>query len=58
MVEIPKMLSEMDPHEALSFIGAILQNLLFDLDDETKMDFLSRLFGAPDTDKVSSLVHL
>ncbi|MFO7599776.1 MAG: hypothetical protein R6X27_08200 [Candidatus Desulfacyla sp.] len=58
MVEIRKILADMAPQEALSAIGAILQELFSSLDDETKMDFLSRLFGAPGTDKVSSMVHL
>jgi hypothetical protein len=58
MGQIRKMLSDMAPQEALSEIGAILQELISGLDDETKMDFLSRLFGAPGKDKVSSLVHL
>jgi hypothetical protein len=58
MVEIRKILADMAPEEALSAIGAILQELFSSLDDETKMDFLSKLFGAPNTDKVSSMVHL
>jgi hypothetical protein len=58
MVEIRKILADMAPQEALSAIGAILQELFSSLDDERKMDFLSRLFGTSGTDKVSSLVHL
>jgi len=58
MVEIRKIVGDMAPQDALSEIGTILQGLFSSLDDETKMDFLSRLFGAPGTDKVSSMVHL
>jgi len=58
MVEIRKIVAGMAPQEALSEIGVTLQELFSSLDDETKMDFLSRLFGAPGKDKVSSLVHL
>jgi hypothetical protein len=58
MVEIRKILADMAPQEALSAVGDILQDLFSGLDDETKMDFLSRLFGASGKDKVSSLVHL
>ncbi len=58
MVEIREILGDMLPHDALTEIGAILQELFSSLDDETKMGFLSKLFGAPGTDKVSSMVHL
>jgi hypothetical protein len=47
MKEIRKILADMAPQDALSAIDAILQELLSSLDDETKMDFLSKLFGAP-----------
>jgi hypothetical protein len=58
MVEIRKILTDMAPQEALSAVGDILQDLFSGLDDERKMDFLSRLFGTSGKDKVSSLVHL
>ena len=58
MVEIRKIMADMAPQEALSAIGAILQKLFSSLDDETKMDFLSKLFGSPGADKVYSMVHL
>ena len=58
MTEIRKIMADMAPEAALSEIGKILQDIFSDLDDETKMDFLSKLFGAPGTDKVSSMVHL
>jgi len=52
------MMADMAPEAALTEISKILQDLFSSLDDETKMDFLSRLFGLSGTDKVSSLVHL
>jgi len=58
MTEIRKIMADMAPEAALSEISKILQDLFSSLDDETKMDFLSRLFGPSGTDKVSSLVHL
>jgi hypothetical protein len=58
MAQLQKIMAEMAPQEALSAVGDILQELFSGLDDETKMDFLSRLFGVPGKDKVSSLVHL
>ena len=58
MTEIQKMIAAMAPEAALTEISKILQNLFSSLDDETKIDFLSRLFGPSGTDKVSSLVHL
>ncbi|MDZ7700141.1 MAG: hypothetical protein U5R49_25515 [Deltaproteobacteria bacterium] len=58
MAEIRKILADMEPKEALSEIGAVLQDLFAGLDDETKMAFLYELFGESGTDKVSSMVHL
>lgn len=51
-------MADMAPEAALTEISKILQDLFSSLDDQTKMDFLSRLFGPSSTDKVSSLVHL
>jgi len=58
MADIRKIAADMAPQEALSAVGDILQDFFSGLDDDTKMDFLSRLFGASGKDKVSSLVHL
>jgi len=58
MTEIQKIAADMAPEAALTKISEILRELFSGLDDETKMDFLSRLFGSSHTDKVSSMVHL
>ena len=58
MAKIRKIVADMAPEAALSEIGTTLQDLFFELDDETKMNFLSKLFGDSGTDKVSSMVHL
>lgn len=58
MTDIRKSITQMDPKEALTEIGEVLQDLFGGLDDETKMEFLHELFGESRTDKVSSLVHL
>lgn len=58
MTEIQKIVASMAPEAALTKISEILRELFSGLDDETKMDFLSRLFGSSHADKVSSMVHL
>ncbi len=58
MKDIRKAIADMEPKEALTEIGGVLQGLFAGLDDETKMDFLYELFGESETDKVSSMVHL
>jgi hypothetical protein len=58
MDELFKIVSLMDPEEALAEITKVLERLLADLDDEARERFLMNLIGQSEGDKLSSLVHL
>jgi thioredoxin-like negative regulator of GroEL len=58
MDKLFKVVSLMDPEEALAEIAMILERLLADLDDEARERFLMNLIGQSEGDKLSSLVHL
>ena len=58
MEEIHKMLTSMDPEEALREIAKALNTLFSVLSEEVRVQFLLNLFGNPKDDKVSSMVHL
>jgi thioredoxin-like negative regulator of GroEL len=58
MDELFKIVSLMDPEEALAQITKVLERLLADLDDEARERFLMNLMGQSEGDKLSSLVHL
>ncbi len=58
MDELFKIVSRMNPEEALTEITRVLERLLADLDDETRERFLMNLIGQSEGDKLSSLVHL
>jgi hypothetical protein len=58
MDELFKIVSRMNPEEALAEITRVLERLLSDLDDEARERFLMNLIGQSEGDKVSSLVHL
>ncbi len=58
MDELFKIVSRMNPEEALAEITRALERLLADLDDEARERFLMNLIGQSEGDKVSSLVHL
>jgi hypothetical protein len=56
--ELFKIVSRMNPEEALAEITRVLERLLADLDDEARERFIMNLIGQSEGDKVSSLVHL
>jgi thioredoxin-like negative regulator of GroEL len=58
MDKLFKIVSFMDPEEALAEITKVLERLLADLDDEARERFLMNLIGQSEGDKLSSLVHL
>jgi hypothetical protein len=58
MDELFKIVSRMNPEDALEEITRVLERLLFDLDDEARERFLMNLIGQSEGDKLSSLVHL
>ena len=58
MDELFKIISRMNPEEALAKITQIVERLLTDLNDEARERFLMNLIGQSEGDKVSSLVHL
>jgi hypothetical protein len=58
MEEMLKMVSRMDPEEALTEISKVLNVLFEALGEEARSQFLWDLMGESKGDKVSSLVHL
>jgi hypothetical protein len=58
MEEMLKMLSRMDPEEALNEISKVLKVLFSALGEEARSQFLWDLMGESRGDKVLSLVHL
>lgn len=58
MDELFKIVSRMNPEEALTKITRVLERLLSDSDNEARERFLMNLIGQSEGDKVSSLVHL
>ncbi len=58
MEEMLKIISRMDPEEALAEISRVLKVLFSALGDEARSQFLWELMGESRGDKVSSLVHL
>ncbi len=55
---IQQIIAEMDPKEALAALAEAGQALLPHLDAEARLDFLARMAGGPNEDKVASMVHL
>lgn len=58
MEEMLKMITRMDPEEALAGISETLRVLFSTLGEEARAQFLWDLLGESRGDKVSSLVHL
>lgn len=58
MEEIVKLITRMDPKEALAEVAKGLKALFPLLDEEARTRFLLELTGESQGDKVSSLVHL
>jgi hypothetical protein len=58
MEQLLKMITRMDPEEALAEMAKALRGLFLVLDEETRTRFLLDLVGESQGDKVSSLVHL
>jgi hypothetical protein len=48
----------MDPDEALSALAKVVRDLLAQVDQESRLDFVRQFTGDAGGDKVSSLVHL
>ncbi len=58
MDEIQKIINQMGPEEALTRLGVVLRELFAQVSEELRQDFVVKLIGEADTDKVTSLVHL
>lgn len=58
MEEMIKVVTRMNPEEALAEIAKALKELLPVLDQEARTRFVLDLVGGSEGDKVSSLVHL
>jgi hypothetical protein len=56
--EMLKIVSRMDPEDALVEISKVLKVLFSTLGEEARSQFLWELMGESRGDKVSSLVHL
>ncbi len=56
--EMLKIVSRMDPEDALVEISRVLKVLFSTLGEEARSQFLWELMGESRGDKVSSLVHL
>jgi hypothetical protein len=58
MEDMLKLVTRMDPVEALAEMAKALKALFPVLDEEARTRFLMELTGGSQEDKVSSLVHL
>lgn len=58
MEELLKMVTRMNPDEAMAEMSTALKALFSAWDEETRVAFLLDLIGETERDKVSSLVHL
>ncbi len=56
--QMQRMTNELEPEEALEALGSSLRNLIAQLDEEERVNYILGLLGAEDSDKVSSMVHL
>jgi hypothetical protein len=56
--QMQRMTDELEPEEALEVLGSSLRNLIAQLDEEERVNYILGLLGAEDSDKVSSMVHL
>lgn len=58
MDELLKIITHMDPEDALTKITNVLGRLLADMDDNARERFLMNLIGQSEGDKISGMVHL
>ena len=58
MEEIQKIITRMDPEEALAGIASVISRLFFQVSDEVRLNFVVDLIGEAGADKVASLVQL
>ena len=58
MIEIEKLLDQMEPQDALTAIASVANRLFTHLSDEERLDFVESLIGDSGADKVSSMVSL
>lgn len=58
MDALEKIITGMEPQDALTRITKILERLLEDLDDDARDRFLMNLIEQYEGDKVASMVHL
>ncbi len=58
MKTIEELIHQMGPTRALKNLGSILRELLVEVDEQTRLDFVVDLIGEAGADKVASLVHL
>jgi hypothetical protein len=56
--KINALIETMEPQEAASAIGRVMQGLFSLLDDEARLEFVMGLVGEPAADKLTSMVHL
>ena len=58
MEDLVNIVKRMGPEEATAAVGRAVKELFAVLDEESRGRFLMELVADPQTDKVSSLVHL
>ena len=58
MDEIQKIINQTGPEKALAGLGAVLRELVSQVSEELRLDFVVNLIGEAGADKVASLVHL
>lgn len=56
MDEIQKIISRMEPKEALDQLMETAKKLLVHLDDRERMDFVVSMIGEAGSDKIASMV--
>lgn len=56
MDEIQKIISRMEPKEALDQLMETAKKLLVHLDDRERMDFVVNMIGEAGSDKIASMV--
>ena len=56
--QIQRLIHALEPDAALEVLGSLLKDLLVQLDEQDRVEFILGLVGHEDTDKLSSMVHL
>ncbi len=56
--KIKECIETMEPQEAASALGRVMQDLFPLLDEEARLEFVMDLVGEPAADQVTSMDHL